>query len=219
MKKLFAAAVIFYLAATLVPVIAQTQVPFWQWPALYSAAENLVAKRGVDRDGTPNGKVYLRIGWGGCLAVFEDEWSELMAATQADRYINLRAWAEQRLAEDTENIGWSADDSYNCPSAPLRVKPYYRGSRPTYEYVDNDGLWQRGRKSAYRVVATADQVIACERYNARKDDGSRSNYWMIADGQDVYIDEEVFQAGVDSLGVRLVTVCEDEDVSVEDYRW
>ena len=127
MKKSIAILVLILMGLLAAPaVISQVplppillSVPFWQWPALYSASENLVIKRGTDTAGVPNGKVYLRIGWGGCLGVFEDEFDDLVVAAQTDRYINMRDYAEQQLIDDNAANGWSAEDSYNCPDQPV----------------------------------------------------------------------------------------------------
>ena len=217
MKKLIALAVITWAAMMIVPVIAQVQVPFWYWPALYDASENLAVKRGVNLDGQPNDKIYLRIGWGPCLAVFQNEWDELIAATQADRYINMRSWAEQRLAEDTETIGWSADDTYNCPDAPLEVKPYWRGSRPIYYRVLDEvqNKYVRGKQSPYRI--STDVPAGCMRYGTADASGELTNYWMLADDAEVYRDEIVLTAG--EIAEELVTICQEQDTNVLDYRW
>ena len=91
-------------------------IPFWAWPTLYQTAENLVIKRGIDVDGTINDKVYLRIGWGPCLAVSLHEFDELVAAAQTDRYINLRDYADANLNADGEK--WGENDSWNCAKDP-----------------------------------------------------------------------------------------------------
>ncbi len=198
------------------PVIAQAPAPFWHWPALYDASENLVAKRGVDRDGMLNGKVYFRIGWGGCLAMFETEWPDFLESIRETRYINVRSHAESRHQSE----GWSRDDWYNCPSAPLEVKPYWRGSRPTYEFAVDDelGYWMKGRKTQYRIESRNPATATCTQHNARKSNGDASNYYRLSGAAEVYDSSSTYQVG-DLLGGMLVTVCREQDVSVEDHRW
>ena len=218
MRKAIIVIVALWLGMMVVPIVAQMPVSFLHWPALYAAAENLAVKRGVNRDGQLNDKLYLRIGWGPCLAVYTSEFNDLVEASQFDRYINMRAWAEQRLQEDTESIGWSADDSFNCPDAPLEVKPYWRGSRPVYYRVLDEvqNKYVRGVKSPYRI-RTDGELAACLRYGTVNTSGELTSYWMLSDTAEVYRDEIVLTAG--EVEEDLVTICRDEDVSVEDYRW
>ena len=101
------------LAQSFPPVLLN--VPFWQWPALRSASENLVVKRGINIDGTVNDKIYLRIGWDeACLGIHLDEWQTLVDALQQDRYINMRDYAEAAMSPDE----WGPDDDHNCPDDP-----------------------------------------------------------------------------------------------------
>lgn len=123
MKRKVAIIAAFLLGMSL-PLFAQSpmapkflQLPFHHWPALYSAAEDLSVKRGTSEDGTANNKLYFRVGWGDCLAVFVDEWDELIAATPQDRYINMREYAVGRLNPDDQGA-WGADEEYNCPDEP-----------------------------------------------------------------------------------------------------
>lgn len=196
-------------------VIAQSPVPFYHWPALFDVTQNLVAKQGFDRDGTLNDKIYFRIGWGGCLAVYTNEWQGLIDATTNDRYINVSEYAVAQL----DQTGWDADDWHNCPGAPLEVKPYYWGSRPVYSmaYDEEAQQWRRGGKSGYRIRAGNPSTSTCLRANARKSSGATSNYWMLALDAEMYIDEQTYRIG--DIDGQYATICREEDVSVEDYRF
>ena len=71
-----------------------------------------------------------------CLAIYYTEWERMVGHAQvnaSDRYMNLREYADQQLNPADDE--WDADDNYNCPSAPLEVKPYWRGSRPVFYRV------------------------------------------------------------------------------------
>jgi hypothetical protein len=126
MKRKLTIVMAFFLGLAL-PLFAQSpmapsilQQPFFHWPALYSAAEGLAIKRGVSVDGTVNDKLYLRIGWGDCLAVYLGEWDALVAGAQQDRYINMREWATDNLGKDAQGVAqtWGPDDDINCPDDP-----------------------------------------------------------------------------------------------------
>jgi len=214
MKRLLVT--LFVVAALATAVIAQSPVPFQHWPSLYAAAQHSVVKVGQDANGEDNGILYFRIGWGKCLGVYRSELDDLYLAAQQDRYINLRDYADTQLESDA----WSAEHEANCPPPPLEVKPYWRGSRPTYEYVESEaGIWQKGDKSAYRILSPSPATATCTQYNARKDDGSQSNYWMVEDGTEVYIGEQTYLTGFEALGVRLLVVCGEQDVDILDYRF
>jgi hypothetical protein len=206
-----------WVAMMLIPVIAQSSIPFQHWPALYDAANKLVVKRGIDQDGVSNNKMYFRIGWGPCLAVFRDEWSDLIWNAKDDRYINVRQFAEQRLAADQSNIGWGADDDYNCPMAPLEVKPYWRGSRPVYYRVLDEiqNKYVRGPKSPYRIK-TDGALATCLRFGTVNSSGELTNYWLLDEGAEIYNNDIVMV--VSELPEQLVTICREQDKSIEDYR-
>ena len=217
MKKVIGVVALLWAVMVLAPVIAQVPVPFWHWPTLYEASENLVAKRGVNQDGQLNDKIYLRIGWGPCLAVFTNEWNDFIAASQSDRYINLREYASQQVQSE----GWGPDDTYNCPSAPLEVKPYWRGSRPVYYRVldEAQNKYVRGPKSPYRI--NTETAAACIRYGTADASGELTNYWMLADDAEVYRTvlgtDVVLTAG--EIVEDLVTICREQDTNILDYRW
>lgn len=184
------------------PLYAQGMTPFWQWPVLWSAAENYVVKRGE------NGKIYSRIGWGSCLVTEVGEVREFIQDMPTDRFIKARDYAEQRLEQDS----LSDEDRANCPQQPLQVKPTWRGSRPVYamhwDALNHTGT--RMEKTPYRAIDGA-----CLRYNARTE-GEVSNYWMLAMETTVYLDDApVLVANVDTY---LTAICEPEDVPIEDWR-
>lgn len=209
-RGLFALILVFGMG---VAVVAQSPVPFHNWPALYDAAENLSVKRGINRDGTVNDKVYIRIGWGSCLAIYQQEFDDLIAAAQTDRYINLRQYASERL--NPPDDAWGADDNYNCPKPPLQVKPYYRGSRPTYyRDLNEEGThYIRGRKAPYRVSA-AEPLPTCEPLGVLEYD----NYKVVSADTTLYYGDETMLASEISPR-QVVAVCEDQDVNLLDYRW
>ncbi len=215
MKTAIAILALIWGAMIIVPVVAQVPVPFWHWPALYDVSENLVAKRGIDQDGALNGKIYFRIGWGGCLAMHETEWQDFLGSIRQTQYINVRSHAESRYQSE----GWSPNDSFNCPQAPMEVKPYWRGSRPVYELVQDEvsGYWVKGSKTAYRVAATNPAINTCTTFQTRKTDGDTTNYWQIAPTSQVS-DADGFHL-VSDLEGHLTSVCREQDVSVEDHRW
>ena len=133
-------------------------------PALYNAAENLVCKQGINRQGVPNGKIYCRIAWGECLAIEASEVNRFFSALPLDRYLNARNFADNEWSDE-----WTDEDGYNCPLPPLEVKPTWRGSRPVYQQVWNNNQWERRQKTQYRVdVAT--QLPTCAPYNSKKAD-------------------------------------------------
>lgn len=215
MKKLIVIIALVWAGMVVIPVIAQMPIPFQHWPALYDAVENLSVKRGVDRNGQQNDRLYFRVGWGPCLAVFTDEWGDLVEAAQFDRYINMRGYAEGQLGAQGE---WGPDDDYNCPSAPLVVKPYRTGSRPLYyrELDEDRGVYVKGRKSPYRVRTDGDSV-PCRRYGTAKLNGDLSNYWILGEAVEVYHDDITLLVG--ELQDNLVAVCEEQDISILDHRW
>lgn len=95
---------------------SMTSPPFWAWPGLYRTAEHLVVKEGMTEAGQPNGKIYFRIGWGECLAVYANEWQDMITAAPQDTYMNLRDYAVANL--NPEGDAWGAEDDYNCPDDP-----------------------------------------------------------------------------------------------------
>lgn len=195
------------------PVIAQVSIPFQHWPALWDAAENAVVKRGTNLEHTnDNGYLYFRIGWGECLVVHVSELETLHGDVPHDRYINFRQYAEAQLQSDQ----WNEEHEYNCPKAPLEVKPYYRGSRPTYYRVlsEDETQYVRGRKSPYRVSAT-DPLPGCRHYGV----ADSKNYWVVnADTVLHYSDDKTMLAS-DIEPQYLVAVCRDQDDSIEDLRF
>ena len=124
-----------------------------------------------------------------------------------------------------ETGAWNAEHESNCPSAPLDVKPYWRGSRPIYyrDWSEEDSIWYKGRKSPYRVMAAGNlTAYECIRHNAANADGSLSNYWRLADTAQVYDSAGTYSL-VGDLGLpndrQLATICEDRDVDILDYRF
>lgn len=197
----------------------QTGVPFASWPALYKASENAVVKMGVSANGKPNDKLYLRIGWGDCLAIGRDEYREFWHESEPDRYTSIRAFADSRWEE-----AWTAEDWLNCPSPPLELKPYWSGSRPMYftNWDSTLGMWMLGKKSPYRVRTKHESMPSCVfGINARRPGGRKTNYWSLEDDQTVYDGDEEYvisQLGLEPT-VRLVAICRDKDVDILGYRF
>lgn len=213
MRKVFWAAIVLWsvtLAGSF--VIAQVPIPFEYWPALYGASENMVCKQGLNRDGSANDHVYCRVGWDECLAIEPAEISQFIASLATDRYTNVRDYADQQYSTD-----WDSNDGYNCPIAPLEVKPYWRGSRPVYYRIQADGLWIKGSKSPYRILSPSPSVATCEPYNAHQVDGDETSYWRLSPEAVVYDANGSYRA--DSIAEQLTTVCREQDIPVEDYRW
>lgn len=212
MKKLLWACLIVYVLTIFGGIVtAQMPIPFSHWPALYDAAENVVVKRGIHPDGSSNYKMYFRIGWGPCLVVFNREWRNLRDASRTDRYINFREYADSEYG----SAEWGDDDSYNCPNPPKVVKPYWRGSRPTYFWAkDDDGNWIRGGKTPWRVIATKDNPIECFKWRV-----TNTNYHSLPMDAEVFDDNGTYV--VEELGevYGVLAVCEESDIKIEDYRF
>ena len=190
------------------PLYAQGMTPFWQWPALMLAAEDMVIKRGMNLDGTPNTDIYIRQGWGACVRVSRREIKDTMIDLDTDQYVSLKDIAVSQLREGE----WTATDRYNCPAQPLTVKPTWRGSRPVYA-MQWDALNHTGtrmEKTRYRAIDGT-----CLRYNARRD-GEVSSYWMLAMDTTVYLDDAPVL--VENVDTYLAAICEPADVSIEDWR-
>lgn len=217
MKYLIGGLLAIYIALVLLPfALSQSPIPFASWPALHAAAENLVVKRGITESGQPNDSIYLRIGWGPCLIIRDEEWPEFFHALHTDQYINMRDYADSQF----EFEGHRPDDSYNCPAAPKEVKPTWRNSRPVYELVETDiSLWQRGPKTEYRVQADASLPLPeCAQFAAKKDDGTPTNYRILqADVELTARDGSTVNVG--DLPGWYVSVCRDQDVDPIEHRW
>ena len=185
---------------------AQSPVPFSSWPALYNAAENAVVKSNVDGN-----KLYVRIGWGPCLVIFRHELAEIYTDAPRDRYINLRDYASARV--NPPDQVWTAEDTANCPGPPLQIKPYWRGSRPTYERVVNaEGThYVRGDKTIYRVDAVA-PTAPCEQQGVFGED----SYKVVSPNTTLHYGSGGTMLASE-LAYQLVAVCEAQDVRIEDY--
>ena len=196
------------LLIALSPIYAQVSVPFWQWPALWAAAEGMVIKRGMNLDGTPNTDMYIRQGWGACVRVSRREVKDTMIDLDTDSYVSLKDLAVSQL-QDGE---WTATDRYNCPPQPLQVKPTWRGSRPVYvmEWDTVNRMGTRMEKTRYRAIDGA-----CLRFNAQTG-GEPSNYWMLAMDTTVYLDDAPVE--VQNIGYYVAAICEPADVAIEDWR-
>lgn len=180
------------------------QGPYHYWTVLHDFNEDLVVRQEI------NGNLTFRIGWGECLFIRADQWQVFVDKIPSDRYMNVRDYADSVWTQNDDYPGFS------CPYAPLEVKPYWRGSRPTYvhEYDRDTKLWVRGPKTRYRIATSA--TVPCEPYNANKPDGTLSNYWRLPENTEVYIGDETFI--IANIPLQLVTICRAQDVSIEDYR-
>lgn len=194
------------LSVFVLQAIAQSPVPFSSWPALYGAAENAVVKTSAD-----DTRLYVRIGWGPCLVIFRHELNEAYTNVPADRYINLRDYASARVNPPDQH--WTAEDTANCPDPPMQVKPYWRGTRPTYERVLNaeGNQYVRGDKSIYRVSAV-DPTPSCEAAGVFGED---AYHVLSPDTELLYGSGSTMPAG--EIAYQLVAVCEAQDVRIEDY--
>lgn len=207
MRTLLVASFVVWVGMMAAPLLAQSAVPFWQFPALWSASENVVIKRGADQDGTPNANIYIRKGWGSCIRVSRREVKDAMLYLDTDQYVNLRDFAAARL-EDGE---WTDEDRFNCPPPPLEVKPTWRGSRPVYamewDYTNHTGT--RMGKTRYRAIDGA-----CLRYNARSN-GELTNYWMLDPATTVYLDDAPVL--VSNIEGHVAAICGDAEVDITEW--
>lgn len=208
------ALLLLYAALVFAPIVAQEVVPFVSFPAIYAESAALVAKRGANLDGTPNGRIYIRNGWGGCVRTSMAEVRDFFRDDlDTDNFINLRDYAANRYRR-AEPGEWDDIDRYNCPPQPLEVKPYYRGSRPVYYRVfdEEQQQWTRGGRSPYRVKTAGEELPGCQHYGTVNARGKPTDYWLLEDTAKVFRGDVMLQAS--EVDRPLVVVCRAKDIDV-----
>jgi len=188
------------------------------WPIIYTLAEDLVAKRGVDANGNYDGMIYVRKGWGPCLVLRQEKWDDFVWSQQTDRYMSVRDYAD-------ENI-WATDPAAgkrNCPHPPLEVRPArLSDSRPVYLAVADGAYLLQGSKSKWRVEAPNPPSESCSDTAVFDTDHQyRDNRCILADGAMVYktvSGQRVYTKVSDTDEKQLIVVADEQDVSILDWR-
>lgn len=202
-----------------IAVLAQVDQKYILWPVVYNMAEELVVKRGADADGVGTNFLYFRLGWGPCLRIDVHNLIVFANATTLSEYSNVRDYADS-VFDPT----WGVVDDVNCPNRPQEVKPWWRGTRPTYNFKeDAEGNWVKGNVTVYRVEAGNPATQDCETPVVRKADGRPTSYRQLAPMADITNTRtgeqlKAFEAAV-LTPYGLIVACQGKDTSVEDYRF
>lgn len=188
-------------------VLAQTDQPYRFWPDVYSLAGDVYVTRGVDESGAPDGNLYLRFNWGECLRINRRGLDDMYWSVPVDRYVRARDYADS-----VYDPVWTDHDRANCPTEPQAVKATWYGSRPVYEWVQVDGVWMRGDRTAYRVRPGQ----PCAQYRL-----PRSNYWSLSPVAEVYHADtgDVFRVEELAYQYPPLAVCEGTGADILQYRF